>query len=334
MFSRKIKVNAAGSVMAPPTAVDQAEKYRIELRKQIDAQKLKIASRGGSRKRALFIGINYPGTLYELRGCIPDAYNLVEFIVPTYGFYDIKMMTDEPKNAGTSNYPSRQNLINAMKWLVEGAQPGDSLFLSYSGHGGYKQDLNGDEVEGFDETIYPADHLTQGPIVDDDIHQLLVSPLAKGVKLTVLFDSCHSGTVMDLNFMYDYQGNSLVQPVPQNSIFDRLFKNVGKMVAQQSDGKIESTALKRQFPPQNYTDADVICFSSCKDDELCIDQCTSEGCFGVMTNYFLQVLRTNPRISYYQLLNEIRQKLLDNQYTQTPCLSSGRDMDMSLPFNI
>ena len=32
--------------------------------------------------------------------------------------------------------PTLLNIIAAIMWLVEGASPGDSLFLHYSGHGG------------------------------------------------------------------------------------------------------------------------------------------------------------------------------------------------------
>lgn len=54
-----------------------------------------------------------------------------------------------------------------MRWLVRDAQPHDSLFLHYSGHGGQTKDLNGDEVDGLDEVIFPVDYKWTGHIVDD-----------------------------------------------------------------------------------------------------------------------------------------------------------------------
>ena len=41
-------------------------------------------------------------------------------------------------------------------------------------------------------------------IVDDEIFEILVKPMAKGVKMTCIIDSCHSGTAMDLPFTYTY----------------------------------------------------------------------------------------------------------------------------------
>lgn len=44
-------------------------------------------------------------------------------------------------------------------------------------------------------------------ITDDEIHMRLVKPLSEGCFLTALFDTCHSGTVMDLPFEYNvYSG--------------------------------------------------------------------------------------------------------------------------------
>lgn len=54
-----------------------------------------------------------------------------------------------------------------MQWLVRDARPGDSLFFHYSGHGGQAADLDGDEDDGFDETILPLDFKTAGEIIDD-----------------------------------------------------------------------------------------------------------------------------------------------------------------------
>ena len=72
-----------------------------------------------------------------------------------------------------------------MQWLVQGARPNDSLWFHYSGHGGQTKDKDGDEGDGYDETIYPMDHETAGHLVDDDMHEIMVRPLPIGCRLTV-----------------------------------------------------------------------------------------------------------------------------------------------------
>ena len=51
---------------------------------------------------------------------------------------------------------------SGMHWLVSGAQPNDSLFLHYSGHGSQAKDHDSDEVDGYDETICPVDYARHG----------------------------------------------------------------------------------------------------------------------------------------------------------------------------
>lgn len=75
-----------------------------------------------------------------------------------------------------------------------------------SGHGGQQRATEGDEEDGNDETIYPLDHKTAGIIVDNDMNRILVQPLPRGCRLTAIFDCCHSGSALDLPYMYSTQG--------------------------------------------------------------------------------------------------------------------------------
>ncbi len=152
----------------------------------------------GNRK-ALFIGINYTGSKAELRGCLNDVRNISEFVLPRFNIRreNCRFLTDDQQGA---NRPTRDNILASMEWLVAGAQPGDSLFMHYSGHGGTAKDETGDEASGYDQTLIPVDYETAGQIVDDDINARLVQKLPKGVRLTAIIDSCHSGSVFDLPY--------------------------------------------------------------------------------------------------------------------------------------
>lgn len=63
-----------------------------------------------------------------------------EYLVSDRGYSpdpgDLVMLTDEPQNRGTPYEPTGANMMEAFKWLVTGNRPGDSVWLSYSGHGG------------------------------------------------------------------------------------------------------------------------------------------------------------------------------------------------------
>ena len=97
--------------------------------------------------------------------------------------------------------PTKDNIRMAMQWLVQGCSYGDSLVFHFSGHGVQKLDLNGDEVDGYNEALCPADFERSGKILDDEINATIVRPLGRGVKLHAIVDTCHSGTILDLPYL-------------------------------------------------------------------------------------------------------------------------------------
>lgn len=81
-------------------------------------------------------------------------------------------------------------------WISEAARQaaaGDFVCITYSGHGGQVPDTNGDEVDGWDETWCLFDR----ELIDDELRALLTL-FAPGVRVLVLSDSCHSGTMTKL----------------------------------------------------------------------------------------------------------------------------------------
>jgi hypothetical protein len=77
----------------------------------------------------LQIGINYANTPNSLLGCVNDARNVRRFLVKYHGFSgsDIVLLTDDHEDARSR--PTRQNILDAMRWLVRDACPNDSLFF-------------------------------------------------------------------------------------------------------------------------------------------------------------------------------------------------------------
>lgn len=114
-------------------------------------------------------------------------------------FFVVVVAAEEEKDP--YKIPTKHNIRMAMYWLVQGCQPGDSLVFHFSGHGSQQKNYNGDEIDGYDETLCPLDFETQGMIVDDEINATIVRPLPRGAKLHAIIDACHSGTVLDLSYL-------------------------------------------------------------------------------------------------------------------------------------
>jgi len=156
------------------------------------------------QKRAVVIGINYVGQSGELAGCHSDALNMIDYIKDVHGFegknittlMDLKNHTD----------PTRANILEAYGKIADESQPGDVVFLHYSGHGGKLSDDGNDEADGYDETLIPLDFNTAGQIRDDDLLKGLVKKFKSGVFVTSIMDCCHSGTVLDLPYKFKADG--------------------------------------------------------------------------------------------------------------------------------
>lgn len=71
----------------------------------------------------------------QLRGCINDVKNMSSYLNQNFGYAreDMVILTDDQQNE--MSQPKKRNILRAMHWLVKDAQPNDSLFLHYSGHG-------------------------------------------------------------------------------------------------------------------------------------------------------------------------------------------------------
>ncbi|KAL4340740.1 hypothetical protein GQ457_08G008180 [Hibiscus cannabinus] len=142
-------------------------------------------------KKAVLIGINYRGTEAELKGCINDVKRMCNCLIQRYGFSkdDIKVLTDTDDSY---DQPTGKNIRRALNDLVSSAQPGDFLFVQFSGHG-TRLPAEDDDETGYDECIVPID---MNLITDDDFRGFVVQ-VPEGSRITIVSDSCHSGGLIE-----------------------------------------------------------------------------------------------------------------------------------------
>lgn len=151
--------------------------------------KEKILNDPGKLKKgmALTIGLNavdpyhYDGWSGYLAACENDAIDYAE-IAKSKNFQVKTLLTKEA---------TRENVINEISKATTTLEAGDFFMLSYAGHGGQIPDLNGDEEDKMDETMC----LYDGQLIDDELNAQFAK-FAKGVRVLVFSDSCHSGTVV------------------------------------------------------------------------------------------------------------------------------------------
>jgi hypothetical protein len=127
-------------------------------------------------RKAVLIGINYLGDeRHQVLGCINNVANMSALLKSRLGYRSENMVIlTELTSPCSESLPIARNILKAMHWLVMDAQPGDTLFFYYSGHGSFSADgADRDEADGYDECICPLDAHVSGMIVDDLMHDIM-----------------------------------------------------------------------------------------------------------------------------------------------------------------
>jgi len=147
-------------------------------------------------RRALLIGVDEYSKLaarYQLKGCVNDVNLMSDVLRQRYGFerQNVKVLRN--------NQATRDGILKAMDDLVRRVGPDDIVIIHFSGHGSQVRDREGDEPDGYDETIVPHDSgRGQHPnrdITDDEIYARLLRLSEATPYITLVFDCCHSGTI-------------------------------------------------------------------------------------------------------------------------------------------
>ena len=164
-----------------------------------------------------------------------------------------------------------------------------------------------------------------------------VTPLKPGVRLTAIFDSCHSGSALDLPYVYSTQGVlkepnlakeagqgllSIVSSYARGDIGSMLTTGMGLIKKVATGGKAHEKNLRTKTSP-----ADIIMWSGSKDSQTSADAKINGQSTGAMSWAFVTALKKNPHQSYLQLLNSIRDEL-SGKYSQKPQLSCSHPLSM------
>ena len=157
---------------------------------------------GAATKRALLVGISeYPTNKIEKNATWSPIHgtNDVKLIGRTLGDQGFKVTSLTNANATASK------IRKALLKLQSEADSGDIIYIHFSCHGQPVEDLDGDEEDGWDESIVPYD-AWKTPItgVYDGSNHILDDELNTSIKrirekigvdgfVYVIIDACHSG---------------------------------------------------------------------------------------------------------------------------------------------
>jgi len=263
-----------------------------------------VLSKKKGLKKALLIGINYiEDSNNKLNGCINDIINIENKLrITNPECIEYRKLSDNQTNLLLK--PTRKNIIDGINWLVNGLKSGESVFFHYSGHGGLTLDISKDEKSGFDSCIYPICNGKIEMITDDELKTILVNKIPTGCKCFAVLDCCHSGSALDLRYMFS---------APE----------YGKIIVSQDD----------KYPK---TLGSVIFLSGCQDNQTSADTVDIKNMpSGALTNALLEVWeKYGVNIKFKYLLWDIRTSLKNSSYEQIPQLSCSNSISLSDEFRL
>lgn len=247
-----------------------------------------------NKKYALCVGTNYPGTDAQLSGCVNDALDW-KAVLEAEG-YAVTLLTDAEA--------TRLEIRTQLEQLIGAAGFGDRVVFTYSGHGTWLPDQNGDEIDGRDEAICPTDFRQAGVITDDELAGILGR--ARTSAVLFLSDSCHSGTVSRLGALTgvpDGRGAPRFYP-------PHLFTDISQDRAVEIEQRVDASPRKTSS-----------LISGCDDREYSYDAWFGNRANGAFTRAAIGTFQ--PRTTLARWFNAIRDELPNGEHPQSPQLTAA-----------
>jgi len=257
-------------------------------------------------KRSLHIGINdYPGTNMDLKGCVNDALDWRGALMQR-GFDDQTQMLD---SAAT-----KKAMVALISDIVDKTGKNDIAVITYSGHGTWVPDQDGDEADGRDEALCPHDMNDNGDVLTDDELYEIFGSRKRGARIIFVSDSCHSGSVTRMGLRADdpfageswnFQQTKFMPP--------GMYLNPDQLLLAK---RVEKAVV------QSKVRAATVLLAGCKDTEYSYDAWFNGKPNGALTYIALWCLnKMTPNSTYWDWYKAIRQYLPHTHYPQTPQLS-------------
>lgn len=254
-------------------------------------------------KLALVVGLNdYPGTNSDLTGCVNDA-NRWEQKLLSRGFKVTKLLDKDA---------TRINIVKELESMVKNAPSFSRIVPTFSGHGSWVVDLDGDEADGRDECLCPYDIGILGipALITDDTLFDIFSQKTYGTLINFISDSCHSGTVA--RFAPPLAGSTRrTRYLPPEHFLDTKEQKRARV--------LEQTKLLSKSRYQ------CILMAGCRDHEYSWDAVFNNTPQGAFSYAMLEVLDTygNANPTYTELYKKVRDTLPSQSHPQTPQLEAS-----------
>lgn len=210
-----------------------------------------------------------------------------------HGTNDVSLITPTLKKQGfnvsviTDTKATHANILKQLKQLTNKASKGAIVYLHFSCHGQPFEDENGDEDDGWDESLVPIDapiaykkgtYEGKNHITDDVLAEYLDAlrfKLGSKGKLYVVVDACHAGKASR-----DFDDETFTRGTK------RCFSPSGKVYRAKSSNRTHFVVpIKAGQAPATFLEA-------CKSTQINAETKKNGKFYGPMSYYIHQVLST------------------------------------------
>jgi Caspase domain len=286
------------------------------------------------------------GSYLSLKGCVRDISHVENFLLHSIGMPPENILKITSSNNTTSDkplepqdkWPTYENIVDAFKKITDSAKAGDQVYIHYSGHGGRAntnyRELKGEQ--GLDETLVPLDigNSEARYLRDIELAHILKTMVDKGLVVTIILDSCHSGGAT--RALRDAKGSEVMKGVDIRGIsnVDTTTRPKDSLVASNEElikswqglSKRDTTRgfeMQSGWLPQPNG---YVLIAACKPSESA-HEAEFEGNErnGALTYWLLKSLKNiGPGLTYRQIHNRVITKIHSQFPQQTPMLE-GED---------
>lgn len=220
--------------------------------------------------------------------------------------YIIKKLTNKDATA--------KKIRKELKNLISSCKAGDLVYLHFSCHGQPYEDMDGDEEDGWDESLVPYDanksyikgvYEGENHILDDELYtyfQRIRESIGKEGFLCVIIDACHSGN--------EFRGEE-----DEEALFVR-----GTKKGFSPQGKIFSPRINTNSNfriPQDNDLADIVLLEACRSYQSNYEINQSGDYYGPLSYYVSQVLSRQQLTRNLDWVLEVKQLMSsDNRLTR------------------
>lgn len=243
------------------------------------------------KRHLVAFGLNYPGSMNSLNGCINDM-KYWEGFATQKGVDEILTLSN--------HQCSKSAIVDALNSTLSKAQPGDEFFDAYSGHGTI--------VDPGIQSLVPDDFNWDNPntwLTYDELDRIFMPHELRGVNIVAIHDSCHSSANPMVHF------RAMNPHPPKNRYLEPPQYVKDRIVADPYDRNVITGprgALLLAGCGKAQTSADF----------YCTDDNTYHGGF---TYYTSVGLSRNSKMNYFDAVLNARALLAQNGFDQVPtCL--------------